>query len=339
MKTNHRSRALAALLVGVLGAASLAGCSTYAPSDHIVLYYAGGTMENQQFQECIQPGTSGSYPVDDSTFALPTSLRVWNAVENGTGDTKDPVKVMSKQVDGQPGQTMDVFSASSFYLNTDCKDGANSPIVQFWQKTGKRFHVADDGAETFSESGWKKMLENTLVIAQQAAFGKASPYFTSDELDSGANGVWVKMEHIIATEFRNLLREQVGGDYFCGPGFSAGKEVSWSTWKVDGVDAQGIPQVKEVEEKGTCPPVKITITGIDYNNKNIQAARAAVFEADQKAKAALIAAKSQADVAAILDAAAKNSAYVELRKAELCAASPNCVMITGGNGGVTVPIK
>jgi hypothetical protein len=350
-------RTVATLLAVTALVIGLTACATRAPSDSIVLYYTAGAGEDRHFQECIEPGTSGSYPVDDETFTLPTSLRTWNIRPQG-GDTDRPINAGTRPgqqlgPDGkptgitQPGPEVNVWATADFYLNTDCAGGQTSPIAQFWEKTGRRYSVsADDqgSGDGFNQDNWRSMLMNTLAPAEEAAVRQQSRSFTADDLDANTNGVWTALERQLGPAFNDLLRQKVGGDYFCGPGYVRGQDVDWIEYASDGVDAAGVPQFKEVKKRGKCPPVRITITDVGFTNKDIADARARVFTAEQNAKAALIDAQSKADVAAKLGEASANTAYVELQRVEAqreaaaaCRANPNCTVIIDGTGGALVP--
>lgn len=359
MKLSRRRKlGLVALVVAV--GLIVTGCASRAPANMIGLYYTGGAGENQAFKECIQPGNSGGYPIDDSTFWLPTSLRTWTIAVQG-GDSQTPINTGSQPVPltdtaGQPtgrtqaGPEMNVWATATFYLNTDCAGGHDSPIVQFWEKTGSRTWInghgiavdGDDG-EGFQEDSWRTMLQNTLVQAEAKAVRQESRNYTADDIDANNNGVWTLMERALGPSFNAALRDAVGGDYFCGPQYQRGQDVDWTEYVRDGDDAQGLPRFREDRKRGKCPPVQISITDAGFANADIARARADVYAAEQRAKAALIDAQSKADVAAKLGQASANTAYVELQKvqaqlaaAEACRQNPNCTVIIDGTGGASV---
>lgn len=319
--TRNWRRAAALGVAGVI-LAGTAACSTRAPVDQIILYYAAGAGDNRTFVECIEPGTAGKFPVDDEIFALPTSLRTWNIRAEG-GDTDKPIRSGSKPArDGQPGPEVVVYATAEFYLNTNCEGGSSSPVVQFWEKTGRRpwvdgKGVAVDGEEGFQLAAWRVMLLNTLVPAEEKAIREETRKYTADELDANLDGVWKKMEDALGATFLAELKAKTGGDYFCGPTFD--------------------------RTKPDCPPIRISITDINLSDQGIVDARAAVFKAEQEAKARLIAAQAKLEESRILGQAAQNAAYLELKRieadleaAKACAANPNCTLIIGGNAGVNV---
>lgn len=328
---SRTTTALATLTAGIV-LTSMSACSTRADSDMIVLYYKNGAGDNKVFQECIQPGKSGSYPIDDQVFALPTSLRTWNIRPSG-GDSKEPIRSGSKPVGAQPGPEIVVYTAADFYLNTDCSGGKSSPIVQFWEQTGRRYGVSADGENGFNAKAWTKMLIATLVTAEEKALREQTRNWTADELDANLNSAWSQMEQRIAAGFATELRNKVGGDYFCGAGYQRGRTVTWQeTVLNDGT-------VTQVEKSGKCPPVRVSITDINLADPGIVDARNKVYKAQQEAEAELIKARAEVEKARLLNQAAQQAAYVELRKieaqleaAKACATNPNCTLVIGAEG-------
>jgi hypothetical protein len=360
-RTWRRVGGVVLVVVGLV--AALTACSSRAPSDMIMLYYMAGAGDNKAFKECIEPGQSGSYPIDDETFSLPTSLRTWNiAPKDGddnapivSGSLPTPVSKPDGTPSGttRPGPEVSVWATATFYLNTDCANKHDSPIVQFWERTGRRpwkdghgVAVDDDGDEGsgFREDAWRVMLQNTLVAAEAKAIRQESRNYSADALDANTDDVWTLMERQLGPSFNAALRDSVGGDYFCGPQYQRGRDVDWVEYAPDGVDERGLPKFKEVPKRGKCPPVKISITDVGITNADIARTRADVYAAEQRAKAALIDAQSKADVAAKLDQVGQSTAYVELQRiqaqleaAQACRTNPNCtVIIDGTGGGVTV---
>lgn len=348
---------IAGIVLAVIGVMIAAvGCSTRAPADSIVLYYQSGAGDDRRFVECIEPGTSGKYPVDDEVFALPTSLRTWNIRPDG-GDTNVPINSGSKPsqaigTDGKPtgatqaGPEVNIWATADFYINTDCAGGESSPVVQFWQKTGRRYGISADGEDGFDVGRFIGMLKNTLAPAEEAAIRQQTRLYLADDMDANVNDVWTIMSRQLGPVFNAQLREKVGGDYFCGPGFVRGQDVDWVEYVADGVDANGLPRFKEDRKRGKCPPVRITITDVGFANPDIARARAAVYTAEQEAKAKVTAARAELDAANILGQAASNEAYLrakaldaQLKAAEACRANPNCTVIIDGSGagvGLTV---
>ncbi|HET9144096.1 hypothetical protein [Actinophytocola sp.] len=346
------------LAVAALGV-TLTACSTYAAPDQIILYYTAGTGESRQFQECIQPGQSGSYPVDDEIYALPTSLRTWNIRPKG-GDTADPIAsgTLPETVNGasQPGPEVVVYATADFYLNSDCKAGTKSPIVRFWESTGRRYGISADGEDGFNQGNFNKMLLNTLVPAEETALRQETRKYDADALDANTGNVWTTMERNLAPTFQRTLEDKLGGKYFCGTGFAGGAEVEWTEWrpkvKNSGssmeeqvLDANGQPVYEEKKVKGTCPPVRITITDVNFKDSNIAAARARAYAAEQDANAKRIEAQGEADRAAILEGVGNSPGYVRLQEieaqkqaAEACKVSKNCTVIIGDPGNTSLPV-
>lgn len=331
------------LLAGVAAlavAATAAACSTRAGYDEVILYYKAGTGDNRAFSSCITPGTAGDYPVDDEIYSIPTSVRTWNIRHEG-GDTDRAIDSGTKPgSDGQPGPHVLTYATADFFLNTDCTGGANSPLVKFWESLGRRYEISADGESKFSIENFRKLMLNTIVPAEEKSLAEGTRFYSADDLDANAHGERGELERRMAPLFQAELRAKLGGDYFCGIGFDRGKPVTWKELVADGIDPDGKPKVKEVEETGPCPPVRISITDIDFADPKIAAGRAGVYAAEQERKRALIAAQTELDKANLLGQAAQNEAYLKYQQiqsqnaaAEACKANPNCTVIIDGTGG------
>ncbi len=338
-----RGIATASIAIGTLAAG--AGCSTRAGYDEVILYYGAGAGDNNAFVQCINPGKAGTYPLDDQVYSIPTSLRTWNIRRQG-GDTDKPIESGTRPgVDGQPGPHVVTFASADFYINTDCRAGANSPVVKFWETLGRRYDISADGGDGFDQKAFVKLLLNTIVPAQEKSLAEGTRFYTADDLDANTHGERGELERRMAPLFAAELRAKLGGDFFCGIGYQRGADVEWTEWVADGTEADGRPKVREEKRKGSCPPVRISITDIDYADVGIAQARANVYKAEQEAKAKLIAAQAELEQARILGQAASNEAYLrykqiqaQLAAADACKANPNCTVIIDGTGnaGVTV---
>lgn len=360
-------RKLRFVIFGLVGALALTGCTVRPPADQIVLYYKAGAGDNKEFKQCIEPGQSGPAPVDDEAFYLPTSLRTWNIRPQG-GDTDQPIRSGTKPVevinqDGtkttQPGPEVVVYAVTDFYLNTNCgggradNGGKESPIVQFWENTGRRAWkdgkgIASNGDGNFHEDVWRVMLLNTLVPAEEKTMRQETRKYNADDLDANLNGVWQQMERNLGPLFLAELRAKVGGDYFCGTGYQRGRNVEWTEWVVDEAAApgpDGTKPVKEEKKSGPCPPVRISIIDVNFADDGIAKARADVFKAQQEAQAKLIRARAELEENNILGQANSEVALrykeieAQLAAAEACRANPNCTVIIDGRGNTTIPIR
>lgn len=342
-----------AALGAVLVLGSLAACSSRAEPDEIGLYYTKGSIEGTKFQECIEPSTKGPGTVNDEVYWLPTSLRTWNIQPEG-GDTANPITAGSKpDVNGQAGPQVHVWATTEFYLNSDCTDAegketTQAPVVLFWEKTGRRYSVT----AKVDDQGWKNMLLNTLVPVLERTMQSVTRNFTADELDANVGDTWAKAEALMREEFTAQLRGKVGGDYFCGPEYQRDRDVTWNQKTVKSEKVEETVAGKKVtvdkfnfgpdeSKSGQCPPVKVTISNVDYADKGLQDARAATRKAAEEAKRRLIEAQAKVDEAAILSKAAQDKNYMRLKEletqlqmAQACAASPNCKLIIGADGQI-----
>ncbi len=334
--------------------ASASGCSTRAGYDELVLKYKAGAGDNRAFAQCIEPGKAAGAPIDDEVFSIPTSTRTWSILKEG-GDSSTPIDSGSKPgPEGQAGPHVATWATVDFYINTDCRKGKDSPVVKFWESLGRRYEISADGDNGFNTDNFKGLLQKTLIPAEAKAVASGTRFYTADQLDGNTGGEREELEKRIAPMFAAELRAKLGGDFFCGVGYDRGRPVTWDEYTADGVDAAGKPTFRAVRKEGTCPPPRISIIDVDFADPSIAAARAAVYAAEQAAKAKLIAAQNEKDVADKLGQAASNESYLRykaieaqtkaaealVKAAEACKANPSCtVVVDGSDSGVLVGAK
>lgn len=312
MKKNKRLAGV--VLAGLLLVGGLSACSEIAPPDAVGLYYMEGPSDGYKFDHCYNPGATTDYVWNNSTVLLPASLRTWKISEDST-DSNKPIQVPSAPQAEQPGGVMmNIWTQTNFVLNTRCgadsKD-PNSPIVQFWEKIGRRYQANTD-------PGWKNMLENTIVTALTTVTANVVREYQADELVSGV--VKEEIQQKISRLFTPELKRLVGGDYFCGPTFS--------------------------RESDACPPVEVLLLPVDYANPSIQQARdekqaaieraaAEVAAAQGKAAAQVAEAQGKLDAANKLAQLLSNPAWLEYQRIlamQECAANANCTIVAGADG-------
>lgn len=366
---NRLTRVGAVLAAGVLVGGMTAACSTTAEPDYLVIQYDKGANGGLKYKDCIQPSKKGPGVVNDENVVLPVNLRTWYIKADGTGDSTTPITTGTKPDDAvkddkgavvtaaQPGPDVDLFTQADFYLNTDCTGGATSPIVQFWEKTGRRYQVSKQGSDDdisnyFNLDNFRKMLGNTLVAAEEKAARTASRQFDADDLDTNAGGVWAKLEAQMSTTFTTELTTKLGGaNYFCGAAFQrdangAPVDVKWQDQVADPSQPTGY---KLVDNHGTCPPVRISIQDVAFHDKSIADARASAYAAQQNARASAIKAQSQLDTANKLKNGGPEAAKIQEQQTELqieqertkqiqaCSQANRAVCVVGGGGaGVNV---
>lgn len=302
-------------LTALLGAgviASGAACSEIAPPDEMGLYYLQGSSDGYKFDHCYDPGSTTDAVWNNSVVLVPASLRTWNIAAPGTpgADSNTPITVNSAPEVGQPsGVQVNLWTQTNFSLNTFCgkdNDDPNSPLVQWWEKIGRRYH-----ADT--PDGWKAMLTATIVTALETSSRSVVRGYTADVLVSGAKRE--EVQNKIAELFQAEIKRLSGGEFFCSPTFD--------------------------RRNPKCGEVQVLLKDVDYSNPSIQAARDEKQAAVEKAAAAVAAAQGQVDAADKLKGLYNNPAWVELQKAQLqleqvkaCAANPNCTVVVGGNGAI-----
>lgn len=319
MNRSRAKRLIGVVLAATLLAGGLAACSSIAAPDEVGLYYMEGPLDGNHFDHCFDPGSTTDYVWNNSTVMLPTSLRTWNIAPQG-GDSDRPIIVNSKPENDQPsGVQVSLWPQTNFTLNTDCGDnnkGQNSPIVQFWEKIGRRYKADTD-------AGWKDMLNNTIVTALETSSRSVVREYTADQLVSGQ--VREEVQNKISALFQDEIKRVVGGDYFCKPNYD--------------------PRSSD-DSLRVCGEVQVLLKDVDYTNPSIQQARDEKQAAVEKAAAQVAAAQGQVEAAEKLKTLYQNEAWVQLQIAQLqlqavqaCAANPNCTVVVGANGVITTSNK
>lgn len=336
MKKNVRralgASLIAAAVVGVSGA-----CSVTPEPDVMVLRYTGGSRDGSHFKSCLDGGKRGDGVVNDTDITLMTSERTWNITRKGQGgDSEDGIVVNTKKdASGNSGARVRVFLKVDFFLNTTCtqnKDGSwdkNSPVVKWWETVGRRYEADVDSGQTPAEqskdTGWVNSLKANLVPVEQRAVQDSARQYTSDDLDTGANGSWEAMEKLVSDTLSKDLN--ANGGFYCGPGY-------------DRTDPS----------KG-CPPLRVNVTDIELADGNVAQQRADLTAAEIEAKARVTRANAALAEAKILAQINNNPNYVRIKEletqvqlaqiqlqiAQACAGgNGNCTIVQGGNGGVNV---
>lgn len=300
---------IGAATVAALALGTTAACSTTAEPDVIGLYYMAGPIDGNHFDHCWEPGTTTSYTWNNYAVFLPSSLRTWNISADGTGDSSQPIVVNAKPEEDQPsGVQVSLWTQTNFTLNTFCGEDnkdPNSPIVQFWERIGRRY-----GADTVD--GWKIMLSNTIVTALETSSRSVAREYTADVLVSGT--VREEAQNKIASLFQQEIKRVVGGEFFCSPTYVPG---------------------------GECGAVQVLLKDVDYTNPAIQQARDEKQAAIERAAAMEAEAQGKLDAATVEQQLYDIPAWVELEKmrlqkemVEACAANPNCTIVLGADGAI-----
>jgi hypothetical protein len=356
--TTRLRRAGAALLAAILLGGTLTACSRYSEADEVLLFYKSGPGEVTKFQECIAPSAKGPWQFNNRYIALPASQRSWNIQPKG-GDSQDPIIASSKPTDGAAlAPAVNVWLSMEFYLNTTCTD-ANSPLVQFWEKTGRKAMLSDNDGN-FDAGKWNAMLQDKLVPSLKKAIGEAARKFGADQMDAnqqplgpdgkplpGSATTWALIEAEVAASLSAQMREKIQGEYFCGPEFNGGKDAAYNELAIDPARQVVAPAPKTA----TCPPLRISITNIDYNDQRLVDARIQALAVEQQNIANEKAAESKKRVADILAQIGNDPNYIELQRldaakyiaeqnriaAEKCQSSgAQCTVIIGSDGAVNV---
>ncbi len=305
--TKNTIRRAAAVSVALFAMVGTTACSEIAEPDQVGLYYLEGQSDGFAFDHCIDPGTADDYVWNNSVVWLPENLRTWNIAKEG-GDTDEPIAAPAKPEPGQPsGVSVNLYSMTNLHLNTSCDGGKDSPLVQWWEKIGRRY-------EADTDDGWRKMLLNTVVPALETASRTVVREYNADPLVAGIS--WPEVQKKISDAFAAELKRLMGGEFFCGPAFD--------------------------RQSKQCPAVEVILKNIDYTDAGIKDARNAKAKALALAAAKVAEAEGEVTAAKTREQLYRNAAWVRLQEATMrleeakaCAAAANCTLVIGANGVVT----
>lgn len=329
-----------AITAGVGTMLTLSACSTVSPPDMVGLYYMEGPSDGYQFGECVEPGKTGSPEWNNSIIYLPTNLRTWviddmpdpsdpsgqKRIIAPGADSADVTIVSAKPEKDQPsGVQVRLSTKTSFVLNTFCdKDGGVAK--QFWEKIGRRYG-ANFQDSAIVPDGWKNMLNAELVPIQKTIIKDVVRNYSADPFIANQDGVQNEAQSEIARRLAIEFNRITGGNFFCGPTFE--------------------------RSKSDCPQLEMIISGVEYVDAGIQAARnekqkavelAAAQLAKAQGEAAALVAKAQGekDAAGNLAALYNSPGWVALQKQisasnaliEACKVAKECRLIVGSDGNL-----
>lgn len=178
-------------------------------ADKIGLSYGGGMFEGRHFQRTIDPGSGLQFPGwFDKWYEYPTTQRNYIiSLTAGEGDREEPDSIKSPSSD-KIEVTFEV--ATFFKLNTN-------KIQEFHEAIGLKYHAWENG-------GWDNMLEDYFRQPIQATLGDISRKYTAEQLWADPT-VKAEIEATFGQSLKDSINRLVGGEFFCGPTFTGGKDA------------------------------------------------------------------------------------------------------------------
>ena len=199
---------LLAVVAAVVRGFRAAGCTRVSTApDEVVLHYAGGMFEANQFERCINPSSGATYlGPGDTSFSYPFGQRTFDFTGSAQAESK-PISIVSKD-----NVQMTVAGSATFTLNTDCQT-----LRQFHERIGLKYAAYLDDGET--SSGWVNMLNFYLKQPLDRALDAASQEFEWRKLfnDPNTKQQW---EARVGELTRQFIKETAGAEYFCQPNYA-----------------------------------------------------------------------------------------------------------------------
>jgi hypothetical protein len=206
------------ILAGVVLGVCLAACSVADPNpSEIALKYNGGPFSNQQFLDCVTPGTRDINGPNDQYFYYPHGTRTYN-FSSTPGADEGPIVVNTKN-----NVQMSVTGSITFTLNESCtpyrdKEGHLWPggILQKFHDTIGRSHnmaAPDSNADFGGNNGWSQGLNLYLGGPASKALNNAGLAYTWQDLNSNlqARNAFVAQAE---TDIKTFVTQQAGDDFF-----------------------------------------------------------------------------------------------------------------------------
>jgi hypothetical protein len=214
--------------VVALAVSGLAGCSVADPNpSEIGLKYNGGPFSNQQFLDCVAPGTRDINGPNDQYFYYPHGTRTFNFAgapgQPAPGADEGAILVNTKPSNTGASIQMVVTGSITFTLNENCspytdKNGHVWPggIIQKFHDTIGRSHnmfAADSNANFGDHTGWGQGLNLFLGGPAGKALNNAGLGYTWQDLYSNldARNAFVRAAE---ADIKLLITQQAGDDFF-----------------------------------------------------------------------------------------------------------------------------
>lgn len=183
---------LAALFLGGCGVAS-------SEINEIGLVYAGGVVEDKTYEGILEPGaTNNRVGMGSTVYRYPTDQRSWVSGQ----DAPEVTTVSNDEVQ------LSVPYQLYFTINQD-----EETIREFHENIGVK-------TEAWKPEGWSKMLNTYFAPQVDRAVDEAALKFDWRELRSNEK-TRQEFQNAVVTSLKRKINEVIGGDYFCGPKYTA----------------------------------------------------------------------------------------------------------------------
>jgi hypothetical protein len=262
------------------------------PVDKVALHYTGGPIQGERFKKVVAPGTGTHfYGLFEQLFELPATQRSYIMSKDATqGDARRSEYVGAPSAD----KVMTEWeSATYFTLNT-----RPDVLRRFFEQICLKYTCTD----LKPGGGWDRMLADTFRQQIVAAIQAEARRHLSEDIYANAD-TFRLMQANVGSTLKQRVNDVLGGEYFCGPGYDAGKP--------------GCPEFSFVIKEVTLPA-----NVRDQYNAN----RASALAVDKARADAL----SQAALRTAPDLTAGQIDYIRAQAELECARRAQCVLVIGG---------
>lgn len=214
-----------ALLLAGLAGLAVTGCSVATPDpSQMALHYNGGPFSNQDFLNCIDPGTREVDWPNDSHDFYPVGQRTWD-FSNKPGAEAPPIRISTKN------QTELYGSGSvTFTLDTDCRpyqEYRTDPtgkrtlvhtwpgglVQRFHDTIGRHTHAAAADGGAAQPQGWNDDVSLYVGGPLTIAMNNAALNFNWEDLynNNQAKAAWQTQ---VEAQLQNLVDQKAGARHF-----------------------------------------------------------------------------------------------------------------------------
>jgi hypothetical protein len=237
------------------------------PNESCVVY-SGGTFEDKEYQEILDPGRSNAVIGWGSTtrcYRNDQRSYIGGNVEGAdTGAVSVTCRgddVVAVETDDNQGKENPITSQFNIFVDYNAYFTLNTSeavLPEFDREIGRK-------TDAHTVEGWAAMLNTYLEPQITKALQNAGGDYSCLEL-SASPSVRAKYQADVVKLFKRYTAEVVKGDYFCGPGFE-GKEGEACSDITLNVGTIGLPEGIRTSIENRIAARQDTATQIEINNR------------------------------------------------------------------------
>lgn len=319
---NRRLWALVALTT-----LTLAACAE-TKADQVGLKYGDGPIEGEHYEKMIDSGSGQVFVWNDKVINFPTNQREVTFCEDVRPEPDKPgCDFPQIKVTALRGAELAFSGGVTFEIAT----GSEDTLRAFNEELCRKFDCADE--DGLKDDGWHELLRVNFQNPIEDSLQEIVRRFSVDAIYAGvpAEGEDLEGEEAVSTltqisdqlaaSLKETITDYVGGEFFCGPGYDRTKPDE-------------------------CPDFEFVITEVVPTEDSVKqafdrnvASRQSVVDAENEGQALVVEAEKKREAQEALAGLYENPsylAYLQVLAIQKCAENPNCTLIVGDAGNVTI---